>query len=60
LLISRNDSALAIPLLRPLAGDPHNASLAHAAQQMIEQAQAGAAASSAPAQGHSPAPRHPN
>ena len=44
LLIHRNDSALAIPLLRPLAGDPHNASLAHAAQQMIEHAQAGGAA----------------
>jgi hypothetical protein len=60
LLIGRGDQALAVPLLRPLAGDPHNASLARAAQQMIDQAEAGTAAHPAPAQDHPPAPQRPN
>jgi len=59
LLISRHDYGVASPLLRPLAGDPHNASLAHAAQQLIDQDLAGMAAAhqGGPAQ---PAPQRPN
>jgi len=40
LLISRREYAEAIALLRPLAADPHNASLALAARRMIERAEA--------------------
>jgi hypothetical protein len=54
LLIARRDYALAIPLLRPLAADPHRADLARAARQMIEQAEAGVATLAAPAE-HDPA-----
>jgi hypothetical protein len=44
LLIGRHDYGVALPLLRPLAADPHNASLARAAQQLIDQDIAGMAA----------------
>jgi tetratricopeptide (TPR) repeat protein len=60
MLIGNGDYGLAIPLLRPLAADPHNASLAAAAKRMIERANAGAAAHPAPAQGHDQPPQHPN
>jgi hypothetical protein len=61
LLIGRGDYALAVPLLRPLAGDPHNAGLAQAAQQMIDRAVAGAAAHPARAPDNSPpAPQRQN
>jgi hypothetical protein len=60
MLIGRGDHALAIPLLRPLAADPHNASLAQAARRMIELAQAGAAPHPAPAGQQSPAAQRPN
>lgn len=65
LLIGRHDYAIAVPLLRPLAGDPHDASLAHAAQEMIGQAEAGLAAArpdpaqNRPAQDHPPVPPPP-
>jgi hypothetical protein len=61
MLIGNRDYALALPLLRPLAADPHNAGLAAAARRMIEQANAGAAAHPAPAQGQpTPPPPRPN
>lgn len=58
LLIGRSgeDDAIAISLLRPLAGDPHNASLAQAAHQLIERAEAHAGAH--PAQDRPP-PQQP-
>jgi hypothetical protein len=72
LMIGRRDYGVATPLLRPLAGDPHNASLARAAQQLIDQDVAGLAAAvrrvqdrppaqnNAPVQNNPPAPQRPN
>ncbi|HYJ51599.1 MAG TPA: hypothetical protein VEW04_00340, partial [Allosphingosinicella sp.] len=42
LLMNRREYADAIALVRPLSADPHNASLAHAARQLIEHAEASA------------------
>lgn len=52
MLIGRHDDALAISLLRPLAADPHNASLAQRARQMIAQASQASPAAATPPPGH--------
>jgi len=53
-LMGTGDNALAVSLLRPLAADPHDVDLAHAARQLIERAQAHPA--SQPAARPAPAP----
>jgi hypothetical protein len=58
LLIGRQDYGVAAPLLRPLAADPHNASLAHAAQQLLDRDLAGMAAAIHRVQDHPPAQAH--
>jgi len=61
LMIGRGsgDERLAISLLRPLAADPHNTGLAHAAREMIERAEA-RAAHPPPAGTPPPAPQRSN
>ena len=61
ILIGRGgeDNAVAIALLRPLAGDPHNAGLAQAARQMIERAQADMTAHPARTGDHPSPPQRP-
>lgn len=59
LLIGRRDYGVAAPLLRPLAADPHNASLARAAQQLLDQDLAGMMAAVRRVQDHPPAQNNP-
>ena len=51
LMIGRHDNRLAVALIRPLSADPHNASLAAAARQMLD-----AAGEASPATPAAPSP----
>jgi hypothetical protein len=59
MLMNRGQFADAVALLRPLAADPHNAGLARAARQMLEQAEAARRPGETPASASAPAAAKP-